>query len=83
VGKLAMAGVIYFQPRTFSHIATRLTRRQKSETETDQQMPHESPQKPPRGLTAIAVFLLFGAAMALLAGATMIFPGLSSTAPGA
>lgn len=38
-------------------------------------MPHESPQKPPRGLTAIAVFLFFGAAMALLAGTTLIFPG--------
>jgi hypothetical protein len=38
-------------------------------------MPHESPHKPPRGLTAITVFLFFGAAMGLLAGTTMIFPG--------
>jgi hypothetical protein len=38
-------------------------------------MPHESPLKPPRGLTAVTAFLCFGAAMALLAGTTMIFPG--------
>ena len=38
-------------------------------------MPPESPQKSPLGLTAVAVFLFFGAAMASLAGATLIFPG--------
>jgi hypothetical protein len=35
----------------------------------------ERPQKAPRGLTAVAVFLFFGAAMASLAAITLIFPG--------
>ena len=38
-------------------------------------MPQDAPQKSPRGLTAVAVFLLFGAAMAALAGTTLVFPG--------
>ena len=38
-------------------------------------MPREAPQKSPRGLIALALFLLFGAAMAALAGATLVFPG--------
>ncbi|MGC2184456.1 MAG: hypothetical protein WA637_14345 [Terriglobales bacterium] len=38
-------------------------------------MPKDSPQKSPRGLTAVAGFLFFGAAMALLAGTTLVFPG--------
>jgi hypothetical protein len=33
------------------------------------------PQKPPRGLTAVAVFLFFGAATASLVATTLIFPG--------
>jgi hypothetical protein len=33
------------------------------------------PEKPPRGLTAVAVFLFFGAAMASLAATTLILPG--------
>lgn len=32
-------------------------------------------QKPPRGLTAMGVFLFFGAAMAALAGTTLAWPG--------
>ena len=38
-------------------------------------MPQPSPHKAPRGLTAVALFLLFGTAMASLAGITLIFPG--------
>ena len=38
-------------------------------------MPPDSSQRPPRGLTAVALFLLFGAAMASLAGSTLVFPG--------
>ncbi|MBZ5652720.1 MAG: hypothetical protein LAO18_19805 [Acidobacteriia bacterium] len=38
-------------------------------------MPQDSPHKAPRGLTAVALFLLFGTAMASLAGITLIFPG--------
>ena len=37
-------------------------------------MPQDAPQKSPRGLTAVAVFLLFGAAMAALAGTTLVLP---------
>jgi len=40
-------------------------------------MPQDAPQKSPLGSTAVAVFLLFGAAMAALAGATLVFPGTS------
>ena len=35
------------------------------------------PRRPPRGLTAIGVFLFFGATMAAFAGTTLIWPGTS------
>jgi hypothetical protein len=35
----------------------------------------QEPQNSPRGLTAVAAFLFFGAAMASLAATTLIFPG--------
>ena len=38
-------------------------------------MAQDSPQKSLRGLTVVAVFLFFGAAMAALAGITLVFPG--------
>ncbi len=38
-------------------------------------MPQDSVPRSPRGLTAVAIFLFFGTAMASLAAITLIFPG--------